>query len=54
MKNKINNRIRKILMAITEEINLSLLKILDIYLMKKISLHMRISGICLMKLHLNQ
>ena len=54
MKNKINNRIRKILMAITEKINLSFLKILDIYLMKKISLHMRISGICLMKLHLNQ
>ena len=40
-------------MVIMEKINLSLLKI-DIYLIKKMSLHMNISSICLMNLHLNQ
>ena len=44
----------KILIVIMEKINLRVLKISDIYLMKKISLHMKISGICLMNLHLNQ
>ena len=42
-------------MVIMEKINLGVLKMSDIYLMKKkMGLHMKISGICLMNLHLNQ
>ena len=49
MKNKINNRIKKDFMVIMEKINLKVLKISDIYLMKKkMSLHMKISDIYLM------
>ena len=41
-------------MVIMEKINLRVLKISDIDLMKKMSQHMEVSGICLMNLHLNQ
>ena len=48
MKNKINKELRKILIVIMEKKDLRVLKISDIYLMKKMSLYMKISGICLM------
>ena len=55
MKNKINNKIKKDFDGCYgKKINLRVLKISDLYLMKKkMSLHMKISGICLMNLHLN-
>ena len=55
MKIKLIIELKKVFMVIMEKINLRVLKITDIYLMKKkMSLHMKISGICLMNLHLNQ
>ena len=53
MKNKINNRIKKDFDGYYGKNKFKGVK--DIYLMrKKMSLHMKISGICLMNLHLNQ
>ena len=53
MKKKLIIELRKTLMVIMEKINLRVLKISDIYLMKKISLHMKISDIYLMKMSLH-
>ena len=44
-------KLRKTLIIIMKKINLRVLKTSDIYLIKKkMSLHMKISGICLMKI----
>ena len=53
MKKKLIIELRKTLMVIMEKINLRVLKISDIYLMKKMSLHMKISDIYLMKMSLH-
>ena len=53
-KNKINNRIKKDFNNYYQRINFRMLKISDIYLVKKMILHMKILGICLINLHLNQ
>ena len=51
---KINNRIKRDFSGDYGKIDLRVLKIPDTYLMKKMSLHMKISSICLITVHLNQ
>ena len=49
MKNKMNNKLKKILMSTMEILNTKVLKILDIYMMKGMLL---ILNSCSIKLHL--